>query len=119
MNIATTTQNFEKSTALDTFVRSRLLNGLKKFNADIVAVDVFMKDINGPKGGIDKMVLIRVQMPGRHVVTIESQHENMYAAVRNGVKRARHAVSRQLRKLRRIDRQRISAFSIPALPKTP
>ena len=119
MNITTTAQNFETSTPLDTFVRSRLHNAFEKLDTDITAIDVFMKDINGPKGGVDKLVLIRVQLPNRQVVTIESQHENMYAAIRNGVKRARHAVRRQLRKSRQIDKQRITEFAMPAMPKVP
>ena len=62
MNITTTTQNFDSSVALDTFVRSRLRNALTRLDADIIAIDVFMKDVNGPKGGVDKQALIRVQL---------------------------------------------------------
>ena len=119
MNITTTAPHSESSAPLDTFVRSHLINALERFDADIIAIDVFMKDLNGPKGGVDKLVLIRVQLPGRQVVTIESQHENMYAAIRNGVKRTRRAVRRQLSKSRQIDRRRINDVAMPTLPKIP
>ena len=120
MNITTTAQNFERSIALDTFVRSRLINALARLEADIIAVDVFMKDVNGPKGGVDKHVLIRVQLRNRQVITIESEHESLYAAVRTGVKRVRHAVRRHLRKMRQIDKQRVSdVIAQNALPRTP
>ncbi len=120
MNITTTAQNFERSIALDTFVRSRLINALARLEADIIAIDVFMKDVNGPKGGVDKHVLIRVQLRNRQVITIESEHESLYAAVRTGVKRVRHAVRRHLRKMRQIDKQRVSdVIAQNALPRTP
>ncbi|MDJ0813768.1 MAG: HPF/RaiA family ribosome-associated protein [Woeseiaceae bacterium] len=107
MNITTTTQNFESSVALDTFVRSRLKNALARLDEDIIAIDVFMKDVNGPKGGVDKQALIRVRLRNRQVITIESTHQNLYAAVRTSVKRTRQAVRRQLRKSRQIDKQRV------------
>ena len=110
MNITTTAQSSDTSPQLATFVRSRLINAFKRIDMDIIAIDVFMKDLNGPKGGVDKLVLIRVQLPKRQVVTIESQHENMYAAISNGTKRARHAVRRQLRKSRQIEKRRITAY---------
>ena len=107
MNITTTTQNFDSSVALNTFVRSRLKNALARLDEDIIAIDVFMKDVNGPKGGVDKQALIRVKLRNRQVITIESTHQNLYAAVRTSVKRTRQAVRRQLRKSRQIDKQRV------------
>jgi putative sigma-54 modulation protein len=119
MNITTTAQNFESSVPLDSFVRSQLHNALENLESDIIAIDVFMKDVNGPRGGFDKHALIRVQLRNRQVVTIESVHKNLYAAVRAGVKRARHAIRRQLRKSRRIDKQRIADLAMPTLPRVP
>ena len=115
MNITTTAQNFESSVALDTFVRSRLNNALERLEAEIIAIDVFMKDVNGPKGGIDKQALIRVQLRNRQVITVEAEHENLYAAIRNGVKRTRHTLRRQLRKARQMDKQRANDVFAPAL----
>ena len=120
MNITTTAQNFEGSAALHTFVRSRLRNALARLDNDIIAIDVFMKDINGPKGGIDKQALIRVQLRNRQIVTVESEHENLYAAVRASVKLARQAVRKHLQKSRQIDKQRVgNAAASAALPRTP
>lgn len=120
MNITTTSQNFESSVALDTFVRSRLKNSLARLDSEIIAIDVFMKDVNGPKGGVDKQALIRVQLRNRQVITIESAHENLYAAVRIGVKRTQKAVRRHLRKSRQIDKQRVRDLAAPgATPRVP
>lgn len=120
MNIKITAQNFEGSLALTTFVRSRLRNALARIDDNIIAVDVFMKDVNGPKGGVDKQALIRVQMRNRQVITVEAEHENLYAAVRGAVKRTRQAVRRHLQKSRQIDRQRVADIAgAAALPRVP
>ena len=111
MNITTTTQGFELSSAIDAFVRNRLHVALKRLCASVVAIDVFAKDINGPKGGVDKQVLIRVQLPNRQLVTIETAHENLYAAIEKGAKRTKRAVRRQLRKARHIEKQRLRDLS--------
>ena len=120
MNITTTAQNFDGSVALNTFVRSRLKNALARLDDDIIAVDVFMKDINGPKGGIDKQALVRVQMRNRQVIAVEAEHQNLYAAVRAAVKRTRQAVRRHLQKSRQIDKQRaVDAAGTAAMPRVP
>ncbi len=120
MNITTTAQNFEGSLALNTFVRSRIRNALARLDEDIIAIDVFMKDLNGPKGGVDKHALIRLQMRNRQVITVEAEHENLYAAVRTAVKRARQVVRRHMRKSRQIDKQRFpDASGTAAMPRVP
>ena len=111
MNITTKTQGFELSNAIDAFVRNRLRVALKRLSASVVAIDVFAKDTNGPKGGIDKQVLIRVQLPNRQMLAIETTHENLYAAIEKGAKRTKRAVRRQLRKARHIEKQRLRDLS--------
>ena len=81
---------------------------LARLDGDIIAIDVFMKDVNGPKGGIDKAAMIRIHLRQRREVAIETVHENLGAAIRVGAKRAKRAVRRSLRKARRIEKFRIN-----------
>ena len=108
MNITTTTQGFELNGAIDAFVRNRLYVALKRLSAHVVAIDVFAKDTNGPRGGVDKQVLMRVQLPNRQQVVVETTHENLYAAIEKGAKRTKASLRRQLRKARQIDKRRLS-----------
>jgi ribosome-associated translation inhibitor RaiA len=105
MNIVTRAQDFEMSTAIDQFARDQVRSALLRFNEDILAVDVFLKDMNGPKGGVDKQALIRVRLRNRQVITLETTHENLYAAIKKGSKRTRRAIGRHLRKSQRIRKQ--------------
>ena len=108
MNITTATQGFELNSAIDAFVRNRLHVALKRLCVHVVAIDVFAKDTNGPKGGIDKQVLIRVHLPNRQVLVVDTTHENLYAAIEKGAKRTKRAVRRSLRKSRQIEKRRLS-----------
>ena len=107
MNITTRAQDFEMSTSIDQFVRDQLRTTLHRFSENILAVDVFMKDTNGPKGGVDKQALIRVRLRNRQVIALETAHENLYAAVKKGSRRTKRAVHRHLRKSHRIQKQRM------------
>lgn len=107
MNITTRAQDFEMSSAIDQFVRNEAGTTLERFSEYVIAVDVFMKDANGPKGGIDKQVLIHVRLRNRQTVTVETEHENLYAAIKVGTKRTKRAVRRHLRKSGRIQKRRM------------
>ena len=108
MIISTSSHNIQLSRELDEFVSSTLQGSLERLADDVVSVDVFLKDLNGPKGGIDKQAVIRIHMRGRREIAIETAHENLAAAIRIGAKRAKRAVRRSLRKARRIEKFRIS-----------
>ncbi len=116
MKITTTTKGFELSTALDAFVRNRLRVALKRLSLHVVAIDVVAGDTNGPKGGIDKQVTIRVQLPHRQIVVIESVHENLYAAIEKGAKRTKRAVRRHMRKALHFERTRLR--DLPAVSRS-
>ena len=105
MNITTRAKDFSLTKAIDTFVRSEIRSAFQHLDAEIVSIDVSMRDINGPKGGIDKQVLICVRLRSRQQIAIDTGHENLYASVKTGVKRAKRAVRRAVRKAQRVDRQ--------------
>ena len=115
MNITSRAQGFELSSAIDTFVRDEVRSALERFTEEIVSVDVFMKDTNGPKGGIDKQVVMRVQMRGRQQITLQTTREDLYVAVRISIKRAKRAVRRNLRKARRFEKLSLRRLAVDSL----
>lgn len=110
MNITLRAQGFELTPAIDQFARDHLRTALSRIGEDVIAVDVYMKDTNGPRGGVDKQVLIRVRMRNRQQIALETAHEDMYAAIIKGVKRTKRAVRRQMRKSRHFEKQRVREF---------
>ena len=122
MHITTTARDFEMSRSIDGFTREQLDAALRHFSDSIVSTDVFMKDANGPKGGIDKEVMIRVCLRNRQQIVLESTHEDLSAAIRNGAKRMKRAVRRNLRRSRRVGRFSLrdirSVRELSATPET-
>ena len=107
MNIAIRTQGFELTRAINEFTCSQLESALRSYADMLISVDVFMKDINGPKGGVDKQVLVRTRLRSGQVIAIECTRANLYSAIAATTRRCRRSVRRSLRKLRRIEKSRL------------
>ena len=110
MNITIKAQDFDLTQSIDHFVRDHLGAALARLDDDIIAISVHMKDANGPRGGVDKQVLISVRMRNRQQVALVTTHEDMYAAIVKGIKRTKRAVRRQMHKSRRFEKRRMREF---------
>ena len=64
MIISTSSHNILLFNELDDFVVDTMTRTLERLADDVLSVDVFLKDINGPKGGVDKQVIVRRQAHG-------------------------------------------------------
>jgi putative sigma-54 modulation protein len=102
MRIYVQTQGFELTAAIDEHVRKQLTQNFRAMENQIIAVDVFLGDINGPRGGEDKKALLSVQLVSRLAVRFEAVHADLYAAVSVAARRAKHTVKRTLRRHNRI-----------------
>jgi ribosome-associated translation inhibitor RaiA len=107
MRIYLQTQGFELTPAIDAYVRKQLGRHLAGSEDNIIAVDVFLSDINGPKGGIDKKALVCVQLVSRLAVSFEAVHADLYRAVADASRKARHSVKRTLRRHRRLQKREL------------
>ncbi len=101
------TQGFEITAAIEAGVRRQLDRALNRFGADVLAVDVFLSDVNGPRGGNDKKALIRASLKGLPPISISTEHRDLYVAISRSAKRMQRAVRRDLRKSRRIEPRRL------------
>ena len=110
MNIHIETPNFELSPAIATHVRSSLSHCLRDTEDQVLTIDVFLGDINGPRGGEDKKALILVQMVSRLSVRVEAVHSDLYAAVSVASRRAKRKVKSTLRKHYRLNKAEIRRF---------
>lgn len=110
MNITARAQGFDLSQAIDAFVRDELRAALQRFGEDIMTIDVYLKDTNGPKGGVDKLALVRVRLRSGQLIALETVRADLYAAIKVSVKRAKRAVRRNLKKFRRLERRRLRSL---------
>ncbi len=104
MNIQLHTQGFDLTPAIESHTRKQLSFHLANFARHVVSVDVFLRDINGPKGGPDKKVLIRARLASRMTIAIERTRSNLYAAVSSAARQTKRTVKRSLNKQRRMEK---------------
>jgi len=102
MRIYIQTQGFELTRAIQAHVEKQLKRNFATMEDQVIAVDVFLGDINGPRGGEDKKALVSVQLASRLAIRLETVHADLYAAVSRVARRAKHTVKRTLRRHNRI-----------------
>ena len=117
MIISTSSHNILLSRELDEFVIGTMRAALERLADDVHSIDVFLKDVNGPKGGVDKQVIVRAHLRNRQQLVIETAGDDLRAAVRRSAKRVKKAVRRSLDKSSRIQKlrvhDRLGAYNLP------
>lgn len=97
MKLRLATRGIELSSDLHDYVRRRAHFSLGRFAGEIRSLSIRLVDVNGPRGGIDKLCDIRVDVGLRQPVIVRERQANIHAAVAFAVERAERAVQRQLR----------------------
>lgn len=77
-------------------IERRVRFALTRFGATVPEVECFLSDQNGPRGGVDKVCILRLHPHGARRVVIEQASENVEGAVDLAVGRAARAVARGL-----------------------
>lgn len=104
MNIHLESQGFEITSSIREHVTKQLNFNLANFASHVMSVDVFLRDVNGPKGGADMKALIRVSLDEGQPIKVESTRPDLYASVILAARQAKRAVRRTLSKQRRMEK---------------
>lgn len=83
-------EGVETSDAVEQHVRSKLAGVERRFGDRITVVEVYLKDTNADKGGIDKTCTLEAHPAGLKPVAVEATDADMYTAI--------HRASRKLGK---------------------
>ena len=76
------------------YVQRKLCKKLARFGSSIECVSVRVKDVNGPRGGVDQLCQIKVVMRGQPSVIFESRDSSLNAAVDVALAGVQRAVRR-------------------------
>ena len=69
---------------------------LGKFARAVERVSVRVRDVNGPRGGVDKACTIKVVLTGLPSVVIDEQSASLQAAMDGALQRTERAVRRSM-----------------------
>jgi ribosome-associated translation inhibitor RaiA len=76
------------------YMQRKLCRKLARFSNSIERVSVRVKDVNGPRGGVDQLCQIKVVMRGQPSVIFESRDSSLNAAVDAALAGVQRAVRR-------------------------
>lgn len=105
-------RGIELSEALRSYIEHRLRLSLRRFGDKLDRVMVRLKDVNGPRGGVDKRCRVSMRL-GRHgKVRLEQTHADIYEAIRSASARLRNSISRRANRTKK-PRRRLESVRKP------
>ncbi len=96
MKVKLNASNLAASDALDAHARKRLGFALGKLAHRIKSAAVRITDVNGPRGGLDKHCLVRVELHPRGTVVLSDTATDAYGAIDRATGRLKHAVRKAI-----------------------
>lgn len=94
MRIAFHTPSFSLTEALGAYTRRRLLYATGPFDGLIEDLSVRFVDLNGPRGGTDKVCQLEVRLRWGERLRIEDADGDLYLAIDRAAHRLRRTVAR-------------------------
>lgn len=89
------TQGFTLSDAINAYADEKVRLALGLYRGKIQRADVFLTDVNGPKGGKDMQCKIKIKADGCSSVFAQDTAEDLYDAISGCSHRAKRVVERR------------------------
>ena len=116
MNVTVETQHVTIPRHADRSIVERARTVFSRLNTRISHLSVTLKDINGPRGGEDKVCIVRARLTDGGEVLVEDRSSRLRNAVGGAFKRARMLINKEIkRRQQRRPRQRNHGLENPDL----
>lgn len=96
MKVQVRYRQIESTPALQELVERRVQFGLSRFVHTIREVHVTLADVNGPRGGVDKVCRVRVAGPKIDPIVIEEAAAGLATAIDGAIARAARTTARTI-----------------------
>jgi len=98
-------QGFKLTDALRDYAETRLRFALTTSHSYIQRISMRLSDINGPRGGTDKLCHVKVTLSTFPDIIIKDIEPDMYAAINRAADRAGRNVQRKISRYQTINRK--------------
>lgn len=105
MNLVTHRHHTEWSEDYQDYLERRMDASVDRFRERIRTITLRFSDVNGPKGGKDKMVRVLVKLSPQGEFVLDDMDNDMYSLISRMAERVGRSVARHLGR-RRVDKQR-------------
>ena len=106
MRLDIRSRNFVVTSELRQHIQRRFGRALDRFELQVVHVRVAIADVNGLKGGLDKVCRVTVIPARRDRIVIAEYGSNLFPMVDRVTDRVKRRISSALEKVRRFDSTR-------------
>jgi putative sigma-54 modulation protein len=107
MNIQVNFRNIKKSNAAIKRISGRLSLAFARTQDAIQSVSIMVSDVNGPKGGVDKLCRILIKSAQLPDIVITENQTRISTAIDRCIARARQSLSRKLKRNKQSLQQRM------------
>ncbi|QGQ22164.1 HPF/RaiA family ribosome-associated protein [Gimesia benthica] len=107
MTISYTDRNGLLNFRLKQLCKRRLEYALSRFQNRIRSIDLYVSDLNGPRGGIDKACRVRI-VHEKGSVIVNQKSEDLAVCISRVAEKAARAVSRSLGRSLKFRRERLN-----------
>lgn len=98
MQIDIQARGFALTPGLRMHVEHRLRFALGRFQDRLMRVVVCLSDVNGPRGGVDKLCQVQLRLHGLPDIVVKDAEADLYVAVDRAAERAGRTLRRHLRR---------------------
>jgi putative sigma-54 modulation protein len=103
LNIQTT--GFSLTDSLKSYTTQHMQFALNRNDTLIMQARVWLADINGPRGGIDKRCQIELKLAGQNNIVIEDVETDLYVAIDRACDRCMRTLARRIERARQFSNQ--------------
>ena len=111
MHVKINSRDFSVTPALKEFIESKVQFALNRYAQRIRVLELCLKDINGPRGGIDKQCIIKMKLNQFKTLVVEDTSADAYESIVACTQRAKRRMERHHNRAR--SQTRRSAFVQP------
>ena len=106
MKINVNFQKISSDNAMADYIDRRLCCAFSRLAHAVQSTVITVMDINGPKGGVDKLCRVVVKPVGLKSIVITERQADLKAAVNRSISRASQTLSRKLKRQKFFIKQR-------------
>ena len=95
-------------------IRDRVRSGLDRMTERVARLQVTLKDINGPRGGRDKVCILRAELVDGGQVVVIDRAANLRRAIARCLQRSKRVIDREVKRRHRARRRSQRQMVLPS-----